>query len=162
MAEPRQQCGAAFLRTGIGLGVGPLAQAGLNEPFRLAIGARRIGSGALVRGAGCRHRPPECLASVSGAVVGHDPLDADALTGEPSERAAEKADRALFFLVRQDLAVRQARGVVDANVQCLPADAVMSIDCARPASGDAVADTRDAAEFLGVEVDQLAGALALV
>jgi hypothetical protein len=162
MVEPQRQCGTAFLRTGIGLGVGPLAQAGLDEPFRLAVGARRVGSGALVSGAGRCHRRPEGFAAVGGAVIGHDPLDADALTAEPRQCATEKPDRALLFLVRQDLAVRQTRGVVDANVQCLPADAVVPIDRARPASGDAVADTGDAPELLGVEVDQLARAFALV
>src|SRR6516225_8668829 len=162
MVEPRRQCSTAFLGTGIGLGVGPFAQTGLDEPLRLAVGAGGVGSGALVSGAGRCHRRPERFASVGGAVIGHDPLDADALTAEPRQRAAEKPDRALLFLVRQDLAVSQARGVVDTNVQCLPADAVMAIDRTRLASGNAVADTGDAPELLGVEVDQLARTLALV
>jgi hypothetical protein len=38
----------------------------------------------------------------------------------------------------------------------------MPIDRTRPASGDAVAYTRDAPELLGVEVDQLTGMFALV
>jgi hypothetical protein len=35
-------------------------------------------------------------------------------------------------------------------MQGLPTDAVMPIDRARPASGDAVANARDAPEFLGI------------
>src|SRR5215469_15778915 len=44
----------------------------------------------------------------------------------------------------------------------IEATAVMPIDRTGPASGDAVAHTRDTPELLGVEVDQLARALALV
>ena len=47
------------------------------------------------------HRRAKGFAAVGRAVIGHDPLDADALTGEPSQGAAEKSDRALFFLVRR-------------------------------------------------------------
>src|SRR6266478_3909682 len=104
--------------------------------------------------AGRRHRSPKRLAAVSRAVIGHDPLDADALDCQPPERAIEKADRALLLFVRQDLAVGQARGVVDADVQRFPADAVMPVDRARPAPGDTVANALDAPKLLGVEMNQ--------
>ena len=53
-----------------------------------------------------------------------------------------------------------ARGVVDADVDELPAGAARA---ALPAiAGDAVADALEAAELLDVDVDQLAGLLALV
>jgi hypothetical protein len=38
----------------------------------------------------------------------------------------------------------------------------VAVDHARAAAGDAVADAGDLAELLGVDVDQLTGALALV
>ena len=105
---------------------------------------------------------PEVMAPVGRAVVGHDAFGGDAVPGEPVERAAEEGDGAFLFLVRQKLGVGQARGVVDADVQHLPADAVVAIDHSGTAAGNAVADAADAAEFLGVEVQQLAGPLTLV
>ena len=43
MVQPGGQCREALLRTGIGLRIGPFAQACLNEPFGLAIGTRPVG-----------------------------------------------------------------------------------------------------------------------
>src|SRR5438552_1845258 len=42
VVEPRHQRHAALLRTGVGAGIRPLAQAGLDKPLGLAVGARRI------------------------------------------------------------------------------------------------------------------------
>ena len=97
MVEPRRQCSTAFLGTGIGLGVGPLPQTGLDEPLRLAVGAGGVGSGALVSGAGRCHRRPERFASVGGAVIGHDPLDADALTARHASARRRKPISLSFF-----------------------------------------------------------------
>ena len=58
-----------------------------------------------------------------------------------------------------------ARGVVDADIDELPAGAFTSGPCvALPAAvaGDAVADLAEAAELLDVDVDELAGVLAFV
>ena len=101
----------------------------------------------------------EGVAAIGRAVVGHDPLDGDAEAGEPGQRPLEEGHGALLALVGQDLGVGEARGVVDADVQEVPADAAL---LAAPVAGDAVADAVDPAELLDVEVDQLAGPLALV
>jgi hypothetical protein len=50
------------LRGGVGSGVGPLAQAGLDEPLGLAVGAWRVGFGADVV-------PPEHPAGLAPAVA---------------------------------------------------------------------------------------------
>ena len=102
------------------------------------------------------------MAAIGTAVVGHDPLDGDAVAGEPGERPLEEGNRAGLALVGQDLGVGQARGVIDGDVQVFPADAAVAVDHAGAAAGDAVADAGDPAELLGVDVDQLTGALALV
>ena len=73
----------------------------------------------------------------------------------------EEGDGALLPLVGQDLREGEARGVVDADVDELPADAAgLALACA--VAGDAMADALEAAELLDVDVDQLAGMLALV
>ena len=55
-----------------------------------------------------------------------------------------------------------AGGIVDADMDELPADAEMAIDHARVSSGDAVSYGADPAELLDVEMDQFAGVLALI
>ena len=70
------------------------------------------------------------------------------MLAEPAECALEKADRACFALVRQDLAVAQPGRIVDAHMQGFPADAVMTIDCTAGSTGDAVADPGDTPKLL--------------
>lgn len=43
--QPDRQLGGAAPRVGIGLGVGPFPERGLDEAFRLAVGFGRIGPG---------------------------------------------------------------------------------------------------------------------
>jgi hypothetical protein len=44
--QPDGQFGGAFFRGVVGSGVGPFAQAGLDEALRLAVGSGRVGLGA--------------------------------------------------------------------------------------------------------------------
>jgi hypothetical protein len=97
----------------------------------------------------------EVVAAIGIAVVGHDPLDLDAVAGKPGARPLEEGNRAGLALVGEDLGSGQARGVIDRDVQVFPADAAVAVDHAGPAAGDAVADAGDPAELLGVDVDQL-------
>src|SRR3954447_5661483 len=133
------------------LQVGPFAQAGLDEAFGFAVGPGRVRPSAPVLDAGGRARFPKGSAGIGRAVVGHDPLDGDAEAGEPGKRPLEEGHGALLALVGQDLGVGEPGGVVDADVEELPADA------ARPAgavAGDAVAEALDPAELLDVEVEE--------
>src|SRR5215831_3355601 len=107
IVKPGGQRGAALLRTGVRLGIGPLAQAGLDEPLSFAVGARGVGPGAFVLEAGSSDRRAEIPAEIGRTVVGHNPFDGDALLRQPAERALEKADCAFLALVWQDLAVTQ-------------------------------------------------------
>src|SRR5262249_49868669 len=159
IVKPGGQRGAALLRTGVRLGIGPFAQAGLDEPLSFAVGARGVRPGAFVLEAGSGDRHAEIPAEIGRTVVGHNPFDGDALSPQPVERAREKANRTFLALVWQDLAVAQPGGIVDAHMQGFPADAVMAIDRPRRSPGDAVPDPGNPPELLAVEMDQLAGSL---
>jgi hypothetical protein len=107
------------------------------------------------------------------AVIGEHSLDLDAVALEELDRAAQEADGGRRLLVVEDLGVGQARGVVDGDVDELPAG-----QTALPASGitnppDGVpahvitADpvpgaANDAAKLLDIDVDQLARTLTLI
>jgi len=80
---------------------------------------------------------------------------------EPCERVFEETDGALLLLVGHERGVGEAGGVIDGDVEELPAGAALAaLACAIAA--DAVADAIDAAEFLGVDMDQFAGPFPLV
>jgi hypothetical protein len=78
---------------------------------------------------------------------------------EPAQRPDQEASDRLALLMRQDLDVSQARGVVDRDVDELPA---IPLTLAAPVAGAAVPDAPEAGELLGIEVDELTGACAIV
>ena len=83
--------------------------------------------------------------------------DRDAEACVVGDGGLEEGDGALLFLVGQDLREGDARGVVDADMDELPAGAAGLVALAAAVAGDAVADALEAAELLDVDVDQLAG-----
>src|SRR5215216_3241864 len=97
-------------------------------------------------------------------------LDSHAL--EPGDRPAQESRGADTLLVGQDLDVGETGGVVDADVDELPADRVatdpgavglLAVIGAAAATADPLAGASlDPPQLLDVDVDQLARALALV
>ena len=85
-----------------------------------------------------------------------------AMADKPGQRTFQEADGAFLAVVRQNFAVGEPAGIVDADMQTLPTDPVMSINRAGAASSHAMADARHPSELLGVEMQQLAQAPALV
>src|SRR5829696_8314835 len=106
--------------------------------------------------------PREGKGFVAGAAVGHHASDRHAEAVVIGDGGLEEGNRALRLLVRHDHGEGDARGVVDADMDELPAGAFTSGPCVAlpPAvAGDAVADLVEAAELLDVDVDELAGVL---
>ena len=132
-------------------------RARLDEAFRLAVGPRRIGSGALVLDPQASQQIAERVALVGGAVVGHHPLDLCPMTIEPGDGPGGEPDRAFLAFVRQDLGVGQARGVIDGDVDKLPAGAALVAPSAAIAA-DTVADAVGTAELLDIDMDEFARA----
>ena len=102
---------------------------------------------------------------VAGAVVRHDArgLDAEALV--VGVRGVKEGDGAFLFLVRHDPGEGDAGSVVDADMNVLPPQSLAArAPVALPSalSSDAMADAVDPAEFLDVDMDELARMLALV
>ena len=73
------------------------------------------------------------MADVGRPVVGHHALDLDAEAREPGERLTEEEDGALLVFVGQHPGEGQARAIVDADVQEVPAGAAA---LRRAAAGD--------------------------
>src|SRR5919198_1042597 len=159
--QPVRQLGSALIRGVVGVSVGPFAQRGLDEAFSLAVGLGRIGPGADVLEGVTATGVAEGEGFVAGAVVGHDALDANAEAGIVSKGSQQEGDGAVFRLVGPDLGEGDARGIVDRDVDELPADTA-AVALAGAIASDAVADPFEAAKLLDVDVEELAGFLAFV
>src|SRR5258708_16325999 len=105
--------------------------------------------------------PGELAGSVAGAVVGHDALDDDAERCVVGDGGLEEGYGTALALALHELAEGHAGGVVDADMDELPADTA-AVALALAVTGDAVADLVEFAELFDVDVDHLAGLLALV
>src|SRR6516162_3668419 len=135
--KPSGQLGCAFVRGVVGTGIGPLAQARLDDAPSLAarFGRLRLGSDVLDL------EPQTC-------VIGH--------------RRFEEGNGAGLPLVAHDLTEGDTRCVVDADMDELPADAEMAVDHAGLSSRDPMAHRADPAELLDIDVDELTRLFPLV
>jgi hypothetical protein len=79
------------------LGVGPLAQAGLDESLGFAVGPRRVGLGADVPQSETSASFLEGKGLVAGTVVRHHALDLDAEACVVGDRRLEEGDRTMLF-----------------------------------------------------------------
>src|SRR5690606_24508154 len=89
VVQPRNQGLGALCRVGIGTGVGPFAQAGLNQPLSLAVGAGGVGACAKVAHAEAAGQAAEAAGSVARAVVGEDALEAHAQAPVVADRSQQ-------------------------------------------------------------------------
>src|SRR5690606_25215333 len=143
----------------VGPTIGPAPEQGLDEPLRLAVGLRRVGPREDLPDAAGFAKPAEGTRAVALGVVREDPLGPDAETREPTQRALEEGRGTRSVLSGQDLGVGQARVVIDANEDRLPACAL-----AAPAAiaVDPVPDPLDPPELLRIDVQEATGLLVLV
>src|SRR5208283_3246838 len=79
-----------------------------------------------------------------------------------SNGGLQEGDSTLFALIGQYLHERDPRSIVDADMDELPTDAVVTVDGARISSGDAVPDGANPAELFDIEMDELARMLAFI
>src|SRR5438445_9360481 len=114
---------SALDRGGIGTVVGPAAQEGLDKTFSFSVGAGSVGSGAQVAQAESSAGGGEAAGDVARAVVGHDAGDFDAVAGVPGDEASKEGGSGWGSFVSQDFGIGQTGGVVDGDVNELPAGA---------------------------------------
>src|SRR6202035_1710097 len=87
--------------------------------------------------------------------------DFDAEARVIADGGFEKRDGADRLLVRHDRCERDARGIVDTDMDELPADAATAA-LAYAVPGDAIANALETAKFLAINMDQFARMLPLV
>ena len=105
-------------------GVGPFVEQGPVEPFGFAVGPGAAGFDESASQPPCgAHPAPVGAVAVDQGVVGEQPPDAYALSGEPGDGAVQEFRAGQVFLIGVDLAVGQPGAVVDGGVDVVVADA---------------------------------------
>ena len=89
-------------------------------------------------------------------------FDADAKLGVIGNGGLQEGDRTLLALIGHDLNEGDPRGIVDADMDELPTDTVVTIDRARISPGDAMPHRTDPAELFDIEMDELTRMLAFI
>jgi hypothetical protein len=140
-------------------GVGPFAGDGLDEALSLAIGLRAIGFGEEVTEAELMAGGGEELGAIGGASIGEDALDFDAVSGVAADGLVESSEDALSLFVGEESGEGEAGVIVDGDVEALDAGAWIAL---RAIAGGADTGTCEAAQFLDVEVEEIAGGVAFV
>ena len=159
--KPDGQFGGALVGCVVGCGVGPLAQAGLNEALGLSVGLGRVGFGPQVLDFEPAQGRGVAAGSEARAIVGHDALDLHAEASKEAQGVEQETQTGASLLVRQDFRIGKPGVVVDRQMHIFPADP-SGLALAGALAGDAVADAIELAELFDVDVDDLAGSCALV
>ena len=143
----------------IGSSIGPFAGDGLDKAlgFSVGLGTIRFGEAMfeteLLTGRG------EKLGTISGAAIGQEALDANAMSLVEVDGLVERLEDAGDFLVGQKGGKGQAGVIVDRDMQRLDAGAWVAHGAI---AGGTDAGAREAAQLLDVEVQEFARVLAFV
>ena len=143
----------------IGTSISPLAGNSLNEALGLAIGLRAIGFGEevfeleLLAGGG------EEFGAISGAAIGEDALDLDAMGLVEVDGLMESVENAGGAFVGAEGGEGQAGVIVEGDVKGLDAGAGIAQGAI---TGGADARACEAAQLLDVEMEEVAGGVAFV
>jgi hypothetical protein len=140
------------------VGSDPFVEQGADEAFGFAVclGASDAGVAGCDAGVSAALFPAALEAF---AVVGEDFLDGDAVLVVEALAVGEEVEGVGGRFGGVDAAVGEAAVVVDADEEVVPAGAALG---AGGAAGGWVVGPADPAEFLDVDVDQLAGPVAFV
>ena len=81
------------------------------------------------------------------------------MIAQEAQSVYEEARGGIAQLVRMDLHVSQAAGVVHAHMQEIPAGSLAALVSV---AGDPMPQTLESAEFFGIDVDQLTGVFSFI
>jgi hypothetical protein len=145
--------GSALSAGVIGASIGPLASDGLDEAFRLAIGLRAIRSCEAVSDAEFVAGGGKDFGAISGAAIGEEALDADAVSGVEGDSLAEGVEGAGELFVWEQTGKGEATVIIDGDVERLDAGTGIAVGAI---TGGTDARACEAAQFLDVEVEEFA------
>src|SRR5580658_10579556 len=131
----------------------------MDKAFGFAVGARRVWTGEDMPQAMANTGLTEAGRSIAVAVVSHDFKGYDSAAAVVRNGIVKEGDRGVSTLIGPDLSKRHPRVVIDADMDTFPSSAT---DMVPGVSGGTMAGALDTAQFLRVEVEQIAGIGAFV
>ena len=99
------------------------------------------------------------LGAVSGAAIGEETLNANAMSGVKADRLAERVEGTGDLFIGKETGESEATVIIDGDVQGLDAGPGIALGAI---TGCADARTREAAQLLDVEVEELARKITFV
>ena len=150
----------ALVGVGVGVGVSPFAEGGLDEALGLALGFWSVGSSAALFKAEAEDGGAPGVGAVAGAVVGVEALGVNAVFGKEGQGGVEEDDGAGGGFIWEELGEGASGMVGDGAVAELPTGAWRVIVLA--VTGAAMTRGHDTGELLDIEMNELARLLAFV
>jgi len=144
----------------IGVSVGPLAERGLDEALGLAISLWSIRSCEAMFDMEGGDGEAHGMGTVTGAVVGVNTRNGDAMGGEEGEGSMEEGESTGGGFIWEKFGEGEATVIVDGDVKIFPTGAADVVVLA--VAGDAMACADNPSEFLDVEVEEIAWMKVLV
>ena len=130
----------------------------LDEPFRLAISARGVGSGAQMAYFQATQQLGKLLRTISCSIVRHDACNLHSERAVVTQGCQRKGDRTVYLLVRQDQAESDSRMVINGHMKRVITGIVGRLAPASyPMSGP-----HETSQPLGIQMQQFAGRLTFV
>src|SRR5262250_2059890 len=159
VVQPGAQCPRANRGRRIRATIRPLPQQALNEALGLAVRPRRVGPRPQLAHAVALAERGEDVTAVGEGVVGHESAHPNAVAAKPAQGPPDERCGRGGVYVTQDFDIHEPRCIIDRHVDVVPADVPPAVAAI---AGNAMADPDDAAEFLDVDVQQIAGMRPLI
>ena len=159
VVKPARKVGGAFFGRVVSGRVSPLAQSGLNESLGFAIGTWRVRPSTDVFDFVALTSRTESPGLVARPIVGEQTTHVNPEARVPGQSRFEKSRCRNSFFVGSDLRESDPGVIVDGHVNILPSS-ISNVLIA--VAVNAVADTAEAAEFLDVQMQQIAWTRVLV
>lgn len=157
--QPAGELSGSETRGPVGASVGPLSKKGLDEALSLAVGTGSVRFGSRMAHVELATQLGKEVGEIAGAVVGHDPVDLDAVAFEEADGTAQESRCGLGLFIGQDLDIGQTGEIVDGHMSKLPPRPTSS---GSSVAMNAMTHSFDASQLLDVEVDELPGPVAFV
>ena len=151
--------GGAVVTGPVRAGIGPFTGDGLDEALGLAIGLRPTGFGKAMLEAELLAGLSEEFGAISGAAIGEDAQDGDAMVLVEGDGLVKGGEDALGFFVWKEGGEGEAGMLIDGDVKRFDADPRVAHGAI---TGGTDAWRLEAAQLLDVEVEKITGRIAFV
>ena len=152
VVEVEREEGSTVVTGVVGASISPLASEGLDEAFGLAVGLGAIGTSEEMADAQLLAGGGEENGAISGAAIGEDLLDEDAVSLVEGDGLMERGQDTGSFFIGKETGKSQSRMVINGDVERLGAGAGIAMGTV---AGGADAGLEKTAKLFNIKMKQL-------